>query len=348
LFESRHLRSSQRQSIDRRECLAWLLGGTVSLAGSLASPSSSLGRSLPVNRHRDDESVSSPESPQRGETREILWEMGVSLSIGGGQARGLTATFPEPRPWLEQEILETQDQFADSVRVTTKDLEEGGRLSTVRIARLGAGESIEVVRRFRLNKWWLEPPEQTDSLRIPERVEGALRGYLQPSPFIESRDRKILDIATQLESTPGSPWERVEGIYRWVRENVRYEFDETIRSCVQALERGVGDCEEMSSLFIAICRASGVPARAVWIPGHTYPEFMLEGPDGKRHWYPCQAAGEAHDFGRMPEWRPILQKGDRFRVAGMTEPQRYLSPQLSAQEADAAPRLEWILREVMA
>ena len=86
------------------------------------------------------------------------------------------------------------------------------------------------------------------------------------------------------------------------------------RVACKQLDDGVGDCEELSSLFIAICRAAGVPARAVWIPGHTYPEFYLVDEQGEGHWYPCQIAGAGHDFGRMPESKPILQKGDRFRI----------------------------------
>ena len=51
----------------------------------------------------------------------------------------------------------------------------------------------------------------------------------------------------------------------------------------------------------------------VWVPGHCYPEFYLEDAEGRGHWIPCQAAG-TRAFGSMPEHRPILQKGDNFRV----------------------------------
>lgn len=339
--------SRKTRLVHRRHWLGIAIGSSAGWVAALTTPRLGLAQPARAAAPQDD-SPSDPTASQRGESREITWEMGVRVSVAGGEARGLVATFPEPKSWPEQELLETIDQFDRSLKVTTKDLEEGGRLSTVRIPRLAPSDTVEVVRRFRLTKWWLEPPTEIDSLQIPQRIDSSLRGYLQPSPYIESRDRRILDIAQQLQNQPGLPWERVEGIYRWVREHVRYEFDETIRSCIEALDRGVGDCEEMSSLFIALCRASGVPARAVWIPGHTYPEFLLEDAKGEQHWYPCQVAGEAHDFGRMPEWRPILQKGDRFRVPGGGEPQRYLSPKLSGQQAEGTPKLEWILREVMA
>ena len=80
-----------------------------------------------------------------------------------------------------------------------------------------------------------------------------------------------------------------------------------------ALKDKTGDCEELTSLFIALCRASDIPARTVWVPGHCYPEFYLEDDEGKGHWFPCQAAG-SRAFGGIPEQKPILQKGDNFSV----------------------------------
>jgi hypothetical protein len=80
----------------------------------------------------------------------------------------------------------------------------------------------------------------------------------------------------------------------------------------------------MTSLFVALCRNARIPARMVWIPDHCYPEFYLEDGEGKGHWFPCQAAG-TRQFGRMDEYRPVLQKGDRFKVPEKRQPQRYVA-----------------------
>ncbi len=97
-----------------------------------------------------------------------------------------------------------------------------------------------------------------------------------------------------------------------------------MKNASQALEDGTGDCEEMTSLFVALCRNLDIPARMVWIPDHCYPEFYLQDADGNGHWYPCQAAG-TRQFGRMDETRPVLQKGDRFNVPEKKAPVRYVS-----------------------
>jgi hypothetical protein len=169
-----------------------------------------------------------------------------------------------------------------------------------------------------------------------------VKQWLLPSPLIESRHRKIRELAKSLPIDETAPaWNQVEVIYDWVRENIEYKFETQNRSCLECLETKIGDCGEMSGLFIALCRARGVPARAVWIPEHTYPEFYLEDAEGNGHWFPCQAAG-SRNFGGMLETRPILQKGDRFRVPGNREELRYLQPTLIC---DGAASVRFIIRD---
>ncbi len=88
-----------------------------------------------------------------------------------------------------------------------------------------------------------------------------------------------------------------------------------------------------------------IPAKAVWIPGHTYPEFYLEEKKGQGHWFPCQVAGQ-YEFGSMTELKPILQKGDRFRLPGKSGYVRYLQPSLLAKDAAGELSIEYISREV--
>ena len=97
-----------------------------------------------------------------------------------------------------------------------------------------------------------------------------------------------------------------------------------------------GDCEELTSLFVAMCRANGIPARSVWIPGHCYPEFYLEDDEGAGHWIPCQAAG-TRAFGSMPDYRLVLQKGDNFKVPEHRKTQRYMAEFLRVKSAGGSP-----------
>ena len=83
---------------------------------------------------------------------------------------------------------------------------------------------------------------------------------------------------------------------------------------MEAIEKGSGDCNELTSAFIAICRASGIPARTVQIPGHCYPEFYLQDETDKGHWFPAEVSG-TEDFGGVFTHTPIMQKGDAFKIS---------------------------------
>ena len=277
---------------------------------------------------------------------ESIWKFGIRITANGG-ARGITATFPIPIEWPEQTVVELAQDHTDHVnRMSVKRLTNEVNQMVVKVNRLNDGEVAEATVTVRVSKKGIAAPEDPSTYRIAKKVPSSLRKYLQPSPYIESKNRVVKAAAESIKFDDGiSDWDKIETIYQWVRDNVEYKFDTQIHSCMDALESGHGDCEELSSLFIAICRINKIPARAVWIPGHTYPEFYMEDAEGNGHWIPCQAAG-SYAFGSMREFKPILQKGDKFRVPGNGEPTRYVQPTLVAKEVAGAPTLEWISEQV--
>jgi hypothetical protein len=82
------------------------------------------------------------------------------------------------------------------------------------------------------------------------------------------------------------------------------------------------------------------------VHGHCYPEFYLEDKEGTGHWIPCQAAG-TRDFGSMPDTRPILQKGDNYRVPEKKEPQRYVAEFLTGKARGGGKPTARFVRELL-
>jgi hypothetical protein len=277
---------------------------------------------------------------------ETVWEFGLRIEATGATS-DITATCPVPVGWPEQDISELEQvKTANISRMSFDDQPQEVRLLVVKINQLNGGDVAEAKVRFRVAKKTIVAPEAWEGLKIPEKPKGKLKPYLQASPYIETSNKDVKAFAESIELDESVPaWQQVESIYDQVRERIVYEFDPTIRTCMDAIERGKGDCEEMSSLFIAVCRLKGIPARAVWIPEHTYPEFYLEDEAGVGFWFPCQLAG-SRQFGGMIEARPVLQKGDKFKVTGSSQPARYVLPTLVARTAASNPRLVWISREV--
>ena len=278
-----------------------------------------------------------------GKSTVSQWRFGVEVTAAGGPVTGIVATLPVPMDWPEQTVKIVASDVSPRTRVSYRVIDNAVKQMQVNIPKLAAGDTAQAVVTFEIEKHWIEQPESTRDLKLP-KPSRELTKFLGPSPYIESTDAKIKLIAANEARDDAAPWQQAQQLFTWTRANVKYKFAEEIKPAVAALEAGEGDCEELSSLFIALCRARKIPARAVWVPGHTYPEFYLEETDGGGHWYPCQAAGEAADFGRMPEDRPILQKGDNLKLPGEREPQRYAKQTLKAKNATAPPLVKFIMQ----
>ncbi|MEO1614259.1 MAG: transglutaminase-like domain-containing protein [Planctomycetota bacterium] len=250
------------------------------------------------------------------------WRIGLVLTTPV-TCTNVMATFPVPTEWPEQTVTIRSQNIPANVRIDTRDL-SGAKQVIVQIPRVAAGSRTEVNFEFDIQRSRVLPPETTDTLVKPQRIARELRRYMGNSPFIDASHRKIRNACREIETqTFSNHWEQVEAIYDYVREKVQY-VEGDLKNASKALEEGKGDCEEMTSLFVAMCRNLDIPARVVWIPDHCYPEFYLEDANGDGHWYPCQAAG-TRQFGRMDETRPVLQKGDRFKVPEKKGAVRYVS-----------------------
>lgn len=309
----------------------------------LAVGSSSAQETTSSKQSPDKKSTQTEPGIQLSEPIESVWEFGVKVN-STGHGKQISVSVPIPKQWPEQQLEVIKENKTPNVgRFVEKDATKFARQFSYAVNRMEAGDSALGSIQFKVKKRLIIAPKDTSQFVVVKKVPTKLRTFLKPSPFIESNHKRIRTIAEELQDDTLSGWNQVETIYTWVRKNIEYKFDVQNRSCLEALDSKLGDCEELSALFIAICRAQGIPARAVWVPGHTYPEFYLEDETGEGHWFPCQAAG-IYEFGSMSEARPILQKGDRFRIPGQRDEVRYLRPTLTAREG-AGLSIEWIARK---
>ncbi len=275
--------------------------------------------------------------------KEIEMLIGLRVTAGDGNMLSTTAMTVFPTDWPEQKVEVLEMNIPPTLVSKFRDLPHNNRQLMFFSQVIPGNSVVEGTVRVRISKSHIVGPTETSDLKIPKRVPRDMKPFTGNSPYIEADSSEIRKIVKEIDATePLTDWKRVEQLYDWVRENITYQNGD-LKTVKDAMRDRTGDCEEMTSIFVALCRAARVPARVVWIPNHCYPEFYLEDAAGQGHWFPCQVAG-TRNFGSMPEYLPILQKGDRFKVPEKQEIQRYLADYLSSKKVlgRSDPQVEFI------
>lgn len=274
------------------------------------------------------------------------YRCGLQLDTGRANCRGIVTTFPIPREWPEQQVRLVDQQI--SPMFTRWEIRELDGLVSQFVGQIGSlppSSSVDALLTFELTRSLIAAPVSVEELKIPTKISRELRQFMGDSPYIDPQSARIRNAVKEIEGVaPEQPWKRVEAVYDWVRERVQY-VEGDIKAADEALKDGTGDCEELTSVFIAICRAMRVPARMVHVLMHCYPEFYLEDAVGNGHWIPCQAAG-TRQFGSMEEYRPILQKGDRFKPPEQSL-QRYVAEYFKATAVQGGKPKPKFVQEVL-
>ena len=235
------------------------------------------------------------------------------VTASGGACHDLSGYVPVPTDWPEQYVSTVKENVSPEAEITYEMIDGGAMVMNVQIPRLASGRTAKALVTFDIRRSVIVPPGNRNVyvLSDPKKLPGEIRCYLAPSPKIESRAPEIRELAKMLGAR--RPEERLgksRTLYDWVCQNVTYQ-DGLLEGRLAALHDRTGHCEERSALFIALCRAAGIPARTVWVPNHCYSEFYLRDDEGQGHWFPCQSAGTP-TFGRITEFCRFCRRATTF------------------------------------
>src|SRR3989344_1624153 len=103
---------------------------------------------------------------------------------------------------------------------------------------------------------------------------------LQPTETIDSDHKLVIAKATELAEGETDLSKVVFNLASWVDENVEYDLNTLTTGASQkaswVLQKKIGVCDEISTLFIAMCRSVGIPARFVSGISYTTSELFEE------------------------------------------------------------------------
>lgn len=94
--------------------------------------------------------------------------------------------------------------------------------------------------------------------------------WLSETKFINHQHPTIKELASQLTWGLGTDKEKAVAIHNWVRDNIMFGWTKSFwcDSATDVLKAKMGFCNTKSTLFIALLRCSGIPARQMFVTIH--------------------------------------------------------------------------------
>ncbi len=111
-------------------------------------------------------------------------------------------------------------------------------------------------------------PKINQKIEFPlKSVTDDVKQYVESAPYIDSNDERIIETASKIAEGEDDLYETVFKTARWTKENINYSLNTLTEKISQksswVLENKYGVCDEITTLFISLNRALGIPARFV-------------------------------------------------------------------------------------
>ena len=152
------------------------------------------------------------------------------------------------------------------------------------------GQVVSAVARYNLTLYKQYHAYRREQFPAEQTVPSDVRKlYLGDSPGIQTRTPEVRKLLGELRGATKHPWDLARSFAAWIPHNIKPHIG-SYTSVTAALVNRLGDCAEMSAVFVALCRAAGIPARLVWVPNHNWAEFYLADKEGTGHWIPAHTA----------------------------------------------------------
>ena len=129
-------------------------------------------------------------------------------------------------------------------------------------------------------------PLDDPGYRLPNRDRAFAAQFaptLRAEPLLQSEDWQIVKLAARIAEGESDPRIVAQRLNQWVHDSLKKEITVGIPNALQVLNARRGDCNEHTQLYLALARASGIPARSAaglaYVDGkfyyHAWPEVWL-------------------------------------------------------------------------
>jgi len=92
------------------------------------------------------------------------------------------------------------------------------------------------------------------------KIPDSIRRYLVSTPFIPADDEEVINLAKSIVGT-AKKWEAVKKIVDYLYINIKKVPTFSIPNALDVIRTKEGDCNEHATLFVALARSIGIPAK---------------------------------------------------------------------------------------
>jgi transglutaminase-like putative cysteine protease len=248
-------------------------------------------------------------APAPDKVRDIVFTYHTVITVTDTRAHRVAAWIPLPREGAFQSVSGLAVESPVAHTRIVKQSNGGNRVLYLEaVAPIPA--SIPVTVRFRVHR--VEESADLAKARrdVAEPTDGGFGAFLRPYRLVPTGGR-IAQVSATVGDTGASPYEQAHAIYQYVIANMKYDKSGTgwgRGDAIYACDVKKGNCTDFHSLFIALARSRGIPARFTIgfplgdtksgaIPGyHCWAEFYAGG-----QWVPVDASEawkhpDRHDY----------------------------------------------------
>lgn len=211
----------------------------------------------------------------------------IELNIKGGFDLVAEGSSPQLQDVTAELLLFPPDDFRQELASIEISSQENSQREKDKVTFAWNDRQIEAKKFGYLATVRTQNERMKVAKKIPFPISAAelqsvsgLEEYLQPTKTIDSNDPTIIAQATELAEGEDDLFKVAFKIANWVDENVNYDLTtltaETSQKASWVLENKRGVCDEMTSLFVAMLRSLGIPARFVSGISYTTSDLFTE------------------------------------------------------------------------
>lgn len=140
----------------------------------------------------------------------------------------------------------------------------GQKVAAYTFKDVGAGKTVTVGWKGRVNLYdvrhYVFPHRVKPLSQVPAEIK---KKYLGNAKKYDIHSRTIQRSARKAVGKETNAYWMARRIYRYIHKRMHYELSGGWNTAPRVLRRGSGSCSEYTFVFIAMCRAVGIPARYV-------------------------------------------------------------------------------------